>query len=122
MATISDSMASLSDDQLLSSVSALACDEQRATARLIAALGELDRRKLFLGQSCPSLFAYCTEVLHLSEHAAYSRIEAARAARRFPVLLDHLARGDVTLTAACLPPPVLTVENHDALLAAARHK
>ncbi|HEX9368523.1 MAG TPA: hypothetical protein VF921_17975, partial [Vicinamibacterales bacterium] len=115
-------MASLSDDQLLSSVSALACDEQRATVRLIAALGELDRRKLFLGQGCPSLFAYCTQVLHLSEHAAYSRIEAARAARQFPEILAHLASGAVTLTAVCLLAPVLTPENNEELLAAARHK
>lgn len=122
MAKPIDSLASLSDDELLSSVNTLACAEQRATARLIAALGELDRRKLFLGQGCSSLFTYCTQVLHLSEHAAYSRIEAARAARRFPVLLGHLAEGAVTLTAVCLLAPVLTLENYEALLAAARHK
>ena len=115
-------MAELSDDQLLSSVKALAGAEQRATADLIAALAEIDRRKLFLGQGCPSLFTYCTEVLHLSEHAAYSRIEAARAARRFPKVLDCLADGGLTLTAVCLLASVLTPENHEELLEAARHK
>src|SRR5207244_2180966 len=44
------SVAQVARDQLLSSVNALACAEQGATARPIAALGELDRRKLFLGQ------------------------------------------------------------------------
>jgi hypothetical protein len=38
----------------------------------------------------------------LSEHAAYGRIEAARAARRFPVILALLATGDITLTAVGL--------------------
>src|SRR5207249_2146915 len=106
----------------LSSVNALACAERCATARLIAALGELDHRKLFLGQGCSSLFTYCTQVLHLSEHAAYGRIEAARAARRFPVVLAYLENGAVTLTAVCLLASVLTPENHEELLAAARHK
>jgi hypothetical protein len=33
------------------------------------------------------MFTYCTQILHLAEHAAYNRIEAARAARRFPLIL-----------------------------------
>ena len=99
MTTIFDLATSfLSDDQLLSSVKNLAAAERQATAQLIAALAELDRRRLFLGQGFPSLFAYCTQALHLSEHAAYGRIEAVRAVHRFPVVLEHLADGAVTLT------------------------
>jgi hypothetical protein len=88
----------LSDLDLLSTVKTLATDERHATARLIAALAELDARRLYLGEGCASLFAYCTQVLRLSEHAAYGRIEAARAARRFPSVLSLLADGSVTLT------------------------
>ena len=61
-------------------------------------------------------------MLHLSEHAAYGRIEAVRAVHRFPVVLEHLANGAVTLTTICLLAPLLTAENHEDLLAAARHK
>jgi hypothetical protein len=122
MGKIIDSFATLSDDQLLSSVHTLACAEWDATARLIAALGEMDRRELFLGQGCSSLFTYCTQVLHLSESAAYSRIAAARVARRFPLVIDQLADGAVSLTTVCLLASVLTADNHQALLAAARHK
>lgn len=68
------------------------------------------------------MFNYCTQVLHLSEHAAYGRIEAVRAVHRFPVVLDHLTDGSVTLTTICLLAPLLTAENHETLLAAARHK
>jgi hypothetical protein len=60
-------------------VKARAESERRATAQLIASLAELDARRLYLGEGCASLFAYCTRVLHLSEYAAYGRIEAARA-------------------------------------------
>ena len=62
------------------------------------------------------------QVLHFSEHAAYLRIEAARAARRFPVILDRLADGSVHLTAVGLLAPHLTLANHAELLDAARHK
>ena len=54
MTTILDpALSSLSDDQLLRSVETLACRERHAMAQLIAALVELDRRKLFLGQGYP---------------------------------------------------------------------
>ena len=71
--------AHLTDAQLLVYVKALAAGERDATARLIASLMELDSRKLYLGEGCSSLFTYCTQVLRLSEHAAYGRIAAARA-------------------------------------------
>jgi len=60
--------------------------------------------------------------LHLAEHAAYDRIEVARAARRFPTILRELAAGAVTLTTIRLLAPHLTVENHAALLAEARRR
>jgi 5-methylcytosine-specific restriction endonuclease McrA len=112
----------LADRELLAEVHRLVSNERNATAQLIAALGELDARRLYLGEGCPSLFTYCTQVLHLSEHAAYGRIEAARAARRWPVVLDMLADGSLHLTAVALLRKHLTAENHAALLAAARHR
>ena len=77
---------------------------------------------MYLGEGCSSLFTYCTQVLHLSEHAAYGRIEAARAARRFPVVIDLLVEGALTLTAVALLAPHLTPDNHAELLKDARHK
>ena len=70
-------VASLSDDELLAHVGKLATRERQATAELVASLCELDARRLYLGAGCSSLFAYCTEVLHLSEHAAYGRRQLA---------------------------------------------
>src|SRR5687767_14164853 len=94
-----DHNALLSDADLLKEVNRLTSEERQATARLIAALGELDARRLYLGEGCSSLFTYCTQVLHLSEHAAYLRIEAARPARKCPGILDLLADGALHLTA-----------------------
>lgn len=107
-------------DLLVQVVHAAAC-EREATSRLIALLMEVDSRKLYAGQGYSSLFRYCVEVLHLSEHAAYLRIEAARAARRFPLILDRLSDGSVHLTAVSLLAPHLTDANYVGLLDAATH-
>ena len=112
----------LDDVQLLAEVKRLAECERVATARLVALLAEFDARKLYLGEGCSSLFTYCTQALHLSEHAAYGRIEAARAARRFPIILELLEDGAITLTAVGLLSPHLTPENHRELLQSARHR
>jgi 5-methylcytosine-specific restriction endonuclease McrA len=116
------SFTNLSDRELIAEVKRLANDERQTTAALIACLAEVDGRRLYLGEGCRSLFTYCTEVLHLSEHAAYGRIEAARAATRFPVILEVLASGALTLTAVTLLAPHLTEENHAAVLESAHHK
>lgn len=63
----------------------------------------------------------CTEALGLSKDAACNRIDAARACRRFPAILDLLYSGDVSLTAVRRLQPHLTTENHQAVLARARH-
>jgi len=88
----------MSDREVLDAAGRLVADERAVTADLLALLGELDARRRYLSEGCSSLFTYCTQVLHLSEHAAYHRIEAARAARRCPVILQLVRDGSVTLT------------------------
>jgi len=122
MANISGDFGGLSDQELLGRVREAVTDERRATAGLIALLAEVDARRLYLGEGCSSLFTYCTQVLHLSEHAAYNRIETARAARRFPVLLELVESAAVTLTTVRLLAPHLTDANHRDVLERARHK
>ena len=112
----------LSDQQLVAEINRLAVAERGATAALISALAEFDARRLYLGQGCSSMFTYCTQVLHLAEHAAYNRIEAARAAQRFPIILELLSNGRVHLSAVRLLSPHLTEANHRSLLVEASHK
>src|SRR5262245_40476433 len=70
-----DAAAALSDAELIEQVKRLAANERQATVQLVAHLAEMDARRLYLGEGCSSLFTYCTQVLHLSDHAAYGRIE-----------------------------------------------
>lgn len=112
----------ISDEALLSEMQRLVASERQATARLVACLAEVDRRRLYLALGYTSLFKYCVDALRLSEDATFARIEVARAVRKFPCLVEHLAAGDLTLTAIRLLAPHLTHENHRALVAEAQHK
>jgi hypothetical protein len=122
MAITQSFLDTLTDDQLLLEVKRLVACERTATAALLRSLIEVDARRLYLREGCSSLFTYCTQVLHLAEGAAYNRIEAARAARRFPIVLDAIAEGSISLTTARLLAPHLTADNQSELLDRARHK
>lgn len=117
-----ETLRSLSDEALVACVGECVEDERRATAQLLAVLGEFDARRLYLGQGFSSLFAYCVGCLHLSERAAYSRIEAARLARRFPLILELVADSRVSLTAVALLARHLNQGNYQAVLSEATHK
>ncbi len=115
-------VSSLSDDTMITRTKRLVLAERFATAEVVVHLAEIEARRLHLAEGCSSLFGYCTQVLHLSEYEAYTRIAAARAGRRFPLVFECLARGDVHLSAVDLLAPHLTEENHVELLGWARHR
>jgi hypothetical protein len=112
----------LTDSELIAEVARLASGERRTVGTLIAHLGELDVRGLHLGAGYSSLFMYCTQALRLSEGAAYTRIEVARLACRFPAMLELLEQGALHLATVRLLAPLLTEESHQELLATASYK
>jgi 5-methylcytosine-specific restriction endonuclease McrA len=122
MEEILDSLRRLTDEQLLAEVRMRVEGERTATGLVVASLAELDGRALYVSMGYSSLFAFCTRELHLSDKEAYSRIRAARAVRAFPVVLDGLADGALSLTNVTLLAPHLTTSNHAELLRAAQFK
>ncbi|PYQ44171.1 MAG: hypothetical protein DMF77_07850 [Acidobacteria bacterium] len=100
----------------------LAHTEREATVALIVHLAEFDSRGLYAGLGFQSTWAYCMEVLRLSEDATCNRIEAARMVRKYPIVLDMLETGTLSPTTARLLAKRLTDENHEALLAEASGK
>lgn len=116
------SFARLSDADLTGEMKRLLGTERGAAARLIACMAEFDARRLHLAEGFNSMFTYCRDHLHLGDGAAYRRIEAARASRRFPVILELIADGAITLTNLGLIAQHLTEANHTELLAEIRHK
>src|SRR6266436_6506006 len=115
--------AGLSDRDLLARLGALAGQEREVGAELVAHLAALDTRpSAYAAQGYGSLHAYCTQALRLSEDAATNRIEAARTCRRFPLILELLASGDLTLTSVRILGRHLTAENHQAVIEKAKRR
>ena len=113
----------LSDQDLLARLEGLARNEREASAELVAHLAVLDvRPALYAAEGYGSLFSYCTQALRLSEDAACNRIEAARACRRFPLILELLGSGSLSLTSVRLLGRHLTAENHESVLAKAKDR
>ena len=113
---------SMSDDELLRGLSALVGNSRSVEPELVAHIGEVDERKLFAGKGSSSMFAYCTDVLHLSEAEAYLRITTARASRQHPELLEMLRDGRLHLSSIAKLAPVLTEANREEVLARAVHR
>src|SRR5687768_184494 len=114
--------ARLSDQALLGRIKDLAVRERGATVELVAHLAALDARRTHLGEGPGSLYLYCRDQLHMSEDAAWNRAASANAVRRYPVILDALEDGSLNVTTVRVLRPVLTDENHLAVLAEAKHR
>jgi len=112
----------LSDDALLRRLAELTTGSRRIEAELVAHIAEVDARRLYTREACGSMFTYCRERLHLSEAEALLRIAAARASRRYPVLLEMLRDGRLHLNAIARLAPHLTDENCQAVLGRAVHR
>lgn len=113
-------VADLTDAELESRLKRLSGIERKALVLLLGHMGEFDKRRIHAERGHQSLFAYCLSVLGYSEQAAYRRIQAARAARDHPVVLERLANGELTLTAVVILAPHLRADNVAELLEAAR--
>ena len=113
------SLSHLTDQALLRDLAGLVAQDRSTTASMLAHLAEVDARKLYLPAAYPSMFAWCVGELRLSEDAAAKRIQAARLARRFPVIFPALADGRLHLAAVCLLAPHLTTDNAAELIEAA---
>lgn len=112
----------LPNDQLEVGLKRLAGVERKVLALLLVHLAEFDARRLYSDRGQPSLFAYCVHTPGYSEQAAYKRIQAARAARKYPVLIQHLWDGKLHLAAIVVLAPHLRADNLQFLLTAAMGK
>lgn len=113
---------SLSDDELLTSLSSVLQRSRRVEVELVAHIAEVDHRRLFAREACSSMFTYCVEILNLSESEAYMRIAVARASRNYPELLEMLGDGRLHLSGIAKLAPHLTPENCESTFAQAAHR
>jgi hypothetical protein len=115
-------LAAISDDDLLHRLAEILRQSRRVEKDLVAHIAEADERRLYAREAFPSMFAYCTGALHLSEAEAYLRIAVARASREHPMILAMLGDGRLHLSGIVVLAPHLTAENREALLRRATHR
>ncbi|MDJ0848657.1 MAG: hypothetical protein QNK04_09790 [Myxococcota bacterium] len=119
---MSNSLATLPRGELIARLLELVRRGNAVEADLLAHVAEVDARRLYLDEGCPSMFAYCQRALGFAEGVVYKRIQVARAARRFPEILEALRRGDLHLTGLCLLAPKLEAHSVSELIQAARRR
>jgi hypothetical protein len=110
------------DASLLRDLKSLVGRSNSLTAHVLAHLAEVDARGAYREAACASLYKYCIYELRMSEDEAQRRVQAARAVRHFPILLDMLADASIHLTGILLLAPHLTAESHADVLARARFR
>src|SRR5262245_23325389 len=101
----------VSDGILLHHLARLVARDRATTAELLAHIGEVDARRIYLPAGYPSMHAYCEQELRLSEDAANKRIRVARKAREVPALFAAIADGRLNLSGVVLLAAHLTPEN-----------
>jgi len=122
MIDTNQAIAVMNDDDLLACTRELARQSCATEAELLLHLAEIDERKLYAQRAFPSMVAFCRKELGFSEGAAYNRIGVARAARRWPAVLQALRSGAVHLAGLRVLVPHLTDESHERILGNARGK
>jgi hypothetical protein len=122
MNTVTSVLSQMSESELLDHFETLVARDRRTTTQLLVAIAEIDERKLWAGHAFPSMFAFCVERFHMSEQVTAKRIWAARTARRFPLVLEMVERGELHLSAIHLLARHLTAENCRDVLQRATHK
>jgi 5-methylcytosine-specific restriction endonuclease McrA len=118
----SSGLAHLSDSELLFNTRSLVDRSNQVLAALLAHLAEVEARGLHRTRACASLYTYCIYELRFSEDAAARRASAAKLVKRFPLLLDAIANGELHLTGLLMLGPHLTPENVLDVLARAKFR
>jgi 5-methylcytosine-specific restriction endonuclease McrA len=112
----------LDDQTLLSRFGAEVARDFRRTALMLRLIDEIDRRMLWASRGHSSMFAFCVGRFRMSESMAGKRIGVARLGRRFPVIFEMVAVGELHPSGALCLKPHLDEDNHRRVLDRARGK
>jgi hypothetical protein len=113
-------ISSLADEELLIRGDAIVRYERRGQAILLAIIGEIDRRRLYLGLAYPHMFAFCVGRWGYARDAAYRRLHAARACLKYPEALSLVDDGSLQLSGLATLEPFLQEHGGLALLERAK--
>lgn len=106
----------LTDDELIASILALAGEERRTVFYTLRHLHEMDDRRLAPRRAYQSLFDFCVKELRWAEGETAKRIQVSRKGMSFPLLLRSIRRGEISLSGAALLAPHLNRANYADLI------
>lgn len=112
----------LSDAKLTACLAGAVAREREELISVLIHIGEFDSRDLARACGFANLFEYCIRTFRYSRSGAGRRIQAARAGSKFPIVLEMIAKGDLTLVGAAMLNEHLTGHNHAQVLASAKRK
>jgi hypothetical protein len=108
----------LSDEKLIAELGRVSRAHRGLTAGLVAHIAEMDARGLYRSEATPSMFVYCVRKLGFSEDEACRRIDAARVARKWPMIFAKIGTGELSLSVIGKLKPFLDEENAAELVGA----
>ncbi len=93
-----NSLSHLKNQEIISKVNGLIGKQRESRSLLIRHLVEFDQRKLHLSLGYSGTFSYLVKKYKFSEGSAWRYTQALKVARQFPVVLDDLKEGRLSLT------------------------
>ena len=93
-------VSSVSDEHLLTCFANAVRSERKITHHVLALIGEIDRRKLYLRKTYTSLFDFLVNDFGYSPGSAMRRIDAARLLCELPETAQKFQEGTLTLSQA----------------------
>ncbi len=85
---------------------------QKSEAYLLRVIEVVSERELHLDCGLPSLYSYCTRLLHISDGIAYALIAVINKGKEVPELIAAVESGKVSLSKAKKICSVITPKNH----------
>ena len=85
---------------------------QKSEAYLLKVIKVVSEKELHLDCGLPSLYSYCTRLLHISEGIAYALITVINKGKEVPELIAAVETGKVSLSKAKKICSVITPKNH----------
>lgn len=116
------SFSHLSGLQVLADYSKAKASNRASDALVLAYLGEIDARKLFLEAAHESMYAFVAAEFDFTHDIIKKRIHAARTAHQFPQAFPMLSDGRLSMSTFLMLVPYLNRGEADGLLSVAENK
>ena len=121
IATPSDDLAHLSNDELAAAVATLAAHIHAATYRLLTLIAELDRRGVWAEQGALTCAHWLGWACGIDTHTAREKVRVARALEELPLLSAAAARGELGYSKLRALTRIASAENEPDLVEIGRY-